>query len=312
MSKTNGRALTALKAQLTEMRPSIAAALPAQIPAERFVRTVSTAVQLQPELLECDRKSLLLATLRAAHDGLLPDGREGAFVIFKDRKAGTKRAQWMPMYQGLLKKVRNSGELASITAEVVYSKDAFDYELGDEPRITHKPALGDRGKPIAAYAVARLKDGAIYREVMSVEQIERIRAVSRSGDNENGPWVQWWDEQARKTVLRRLSKYLPQSTDLASYLGGGTEVERELAPTPADRLADAQMPDDESLERAVFGIVCGAREALEGCETREQTERVWKTAVAELKKLDRDPPLELEAAYHDRLEAIGQKKVEAA
>lgn len=304
--QSNSRALTALKAQLTEMRPSIAAALPAQIPAERFVRTVSTAVQLQPELLECDRKSLLLATLRAAHDGLLPDGREGAFVIFKDRKANTKAAQWLPMYQGLLKKVRNSGELASITAEVVYERDQFDYELGDEPRIVHKPALGDRGKAVAAYAIAQTKDGVRHRAVMTVEEIERIRAVSRSGQNEFGPWSARWGEMAKKTVIRRLAKYLPQSTDLASYLGGGTEVERELAPTPADKLAGAQLPDDDSLERSAFNIACEAREALDGCETAEAAAHVWKTAVAELKKLGREPPIDLEAAYHDRLEALKQ------
>ena len=304
--QSNSRALTALKSQLTEMRPSIAAALPSQIPAERFVRTVSTAVQLQPELLECDRKSLLLPTLRAAHDGLLPDGREGAFVIFKDRKAGTKAAQWLPMYQGLLKKVRNSGELAGITAEVVYERDQFDYELGDQPRITHKPALGERGKPVAAYAIAHTKDGFIHRAVMPVEEIERIRAVSRSGQNEFGPWSQHWGEMAKKTVIRRLAKFLPQSTDLASYLGGGTEVEREMAPSPADKLASAQLPDDESLERSAFNIACEARAALEGCETADAVTHGWKTAGAELKELDRDPPLELGAAYHDRLEALKQ------
>jgi hypothetical protein len=96
-------------AQLTEMKGHLAQALPAGIAPERFMRVTLTAIQLQPELLECDRKSLLLACLRAANDGLMPDGREGAFVVFKTKSG--KKAQWMPMFAGLLKKVRNTGEL---------------------------------------------------------------------------------------------------------------------------------------------------------------------------------------------------------
>lgn len=143
--------------QLIEMKSNLAQALPAGIAADRFIRVTLTAIQLQPELLECERKSLLLACLRAANDGLMPDGREGAFVVYKDKKRGVKTVSWLPMYQGLLKKVRNTGELVTISANVVYSKDQFDYELGDNERIVHKPAIGDRGTPIAAYAIAHLK-----------------------------------------------------------------------------------------------------------------------------------------------------------
>jgi hypothetical protein len=47
---------------------------------------------------------------------------------------------------------------------------------------------------------------------MSLEEIEKVRKVSRAASN--GPWVAWWGEMARKTVMRRLSKRLPMSTDL--------------------------------------------------------------------------------------------------
>ncbi|HSW34700.1 MAG TPA: recombinase RecT, partial [Steroidobacteraceae bacterium] len=172
--------------QLIEMKSHLAQALPAGIAADRFIRVTLTAIQLQPELLECDRKSLLLACLRAANDGLMPDGREGAFVVFKGKKG--KAAQWMPMYAGLLKKVRNTGELVSISANVVYERDHFDYELGDEERIVHKPAIGDRGKPIAAYAIAKLKSGGIEREVMDATAIRQVQAVSRA-TSDDGPWA---------------------------------------------------------------------------------------------------------------------------
>ena len=119
----------------------------------------------------------------------------------------------MPMIAGVLKKIRNSGELSSISAQVAYSADFFEYELGDEEKITHKPFMGDdRGAPIAVYAIAKTKDGAIYREVMSVSDVEKVRAASRAG--KFGPWADWWDEMAKKTVIRRIAKRLPSSADV--------------------------------------------------------------------------------------------------
>ena len=74
---------------------------------------------------------------------------------------------------------------------------------------------GDRGEPIGAYAVARMRDGSppIFR-VMDKARIEKARAVSKS---KTGPaWSQWWDEMACKTVARNLAKYLPADAEISS------------------------------------------------------------------------------------------------
>ncbi len=203
------------RSTLTALAPKFGEMLPPQINPAKLVGTVMTAVNMQPDLLAADRRSLLVSCMRAAQDGLLPDGREAAFVIFGGRDG--KKVQYMPMVGGLLKKLRNSGELASISAQVVYAKDQFDYQLGDEERIDHKPFFGaDRGSPVAVYAVAKTKDGAVYREVMSVEEVEKVRNVSRARDS--GPWTQWWGEMAKKTIIRRICKRLPSSADLDQVL----------------------------------------------------------------------------------------------
>jgi len=75
---------TVLKTQLEERADQYAAALPSTIKPERFTRTVLTAVTQNPQLLECHRGSLLLACMKAAQDGLVPDGREAALVIFRE------------------------------------------------------------------------------------------------------------------------------------------------------------------------------------------------------------------------------------
>lgn len=199
------------RSTLAKMEPEFRSALPTQIPSERFVRTVMTAIQMQPELLSADRRTLLACCMKAAQDGLLLDGREAAAVIFRGREG--PKVQYMPMFGGILKKIRNSGELASISAHVVHEKDEFVYELGDEERIVHRPFMnGDRGRYIAVYAIAKTKDNAIYREVMSVDDVEKVRSVSKAKDS--GPWVQWWGEMAKKTVIRRIAKRLPSSADV--------------------------------------------------------------------------------------------------
>lgn len=228
---TNSTALTEIRGALDKMRPEFHAALPAHIPPEKFLRTAQTALQMNPDIVDCDRRSIYGAIMKAAQDGLVLDGREAALVRFGGQ------AQYMPMVAGLLKKARNSGEISTIAAHVVYSNDAFNYTLGDEEKIEHKPHLGgDRGKPILVYAVATLKDGGKQRAIMTVAEIERVRAVSRSKDA--GPWKQWWDEMAKKTVIRRLSKYLPSSTDKDEEFQRAVQADDELykeepASTPA-------------------------------------------------------------------------------
>jgi recombination protein RecT len=198
--------------------------IPKHVGLDRFLRTVKTAIKLNPELHEADVTSILGACMKAAQDGLLLDGREAALVTFSVKEKGpggaerwVKKAQYMPMFQGILKKIRNSGDLATIEANVVYEKDTFDYELGDNSRLTHKPLLvGDRGKAILVYAIAVLKDGSRMREVMTVQDVEAIRACGKGTTGQGSPWVKWWGEMAKKSVIRRLAKRLPSSADIDS------------------------------------------------------------------------------------------------
>lgn len=211
-------AQTAIKNGLDARLPEITRALPAHMPPERFARVVMTAVQRDPMLLQADRMSLFQSAMQAAQDGLLPDGREGALVVYNTktkidgRDAWTKKVQWMPMIAGIRKKARNSGEIIDWEAHVVYERDDFEYELGDEAFIRHRPALGNRGEVIAAYSICKMKGGGTSREIMGREDINKIRAASKSKD---GPaWSQWFDEMARKSVARRHAKSLPMSSDL--------------------------------------------------------------------------------------------------
>ena len=228
-----------IRHNLETMQPQFAAALPPHVPPARFVRVAMTAVQSNPELLQADRKTLFAACMRAAQDGLLPDGREGALITFKGR------VQWIPMIAGILKKVRQSGELLSIAAHVVHARDEFRYQLGDEERVYHVPYLdGEPGEERLVYAIAKTRDGGVYREIMTVAEIEKVRAVSRA--SEGGPWSTWWGEMAKKTVVRRHSKRLPLSTDI----DGVMQADDELFMPPAQEATQTAQAQPETTSAA--------------------------------------------------------------
>lgn len=203
-----------LAATIQSMKPNFMQALPPNVDPDRFTRVVMNAVQNDAGLLEADRQTLFNACNRAAQDGLLPDGREGKIVVFntKINDKWVKAAQWMPMVGGLRKLAAKHG--FSIDAQVVFENDEFIYEMGDEPRIVHRPPqLGKaRGNVIGVYAVAtNTQTGEKYREVMDRDAIEKVRAASKGADK--GPWKDWWDEMARKTVVKRIYKMLPIAFD---------------------------------------------------------------------------------------------------
>jgi len=194
----------------------------------RFTAVTIRAVQEKPELLEADRKSLFLACQRAAQDGLMPDGREGAFVVYntnvgtKQKPKWEKKVQYQPMIQGIRKRLAKIGW--SMAAELRYANDEFSYELGDNPHIFHKPYLeGPRGEMVGAYAIAtNLNTGDKYREYMPADVLERIRASSKNPNG--GPWASFPEEMHRKSPAKRLLKYLPlDETDIFDMISRDNE-----------------------------------------------------------------------------------------
>ena len=121
MAETALKPIDGFRKSLEQLAPQIATLLPKSIPPQRFIRVVLTAIQNNPALLDMDRNSLYAACLQAAQDGLLPDGREGAIIPFKTKEG--PKAKWMPMVFGIVKKVKATGEIKTINAEVVYSND---------------------------------------------------------------------------------------------------------------------------------------------------------------------------------------------
>jgi len=209
-----------LRDQLNDRTVQFQHALPKHLPPERFFRVVLTAVQLNPDLLACNRMSLFNSALRCAQDGLLPDGREAALVPFKDK------VQYLIMYQGILKRFRNSGQFKWIGTGIVREGDQFEYWVDETgPHFKHVPTFDENPdkKIICVYAAATTKDDAPFFRPLSLADINKRRNMSR-GTREDAPWKQWWEEMAQKTAIRVLSRYLPTSSDLDDLIRSDEEL----------------------------------------------------------------------------------------
>lgn len=204
---------------LDAYKNEIARALPRHLNAETMMRIALTCFRMNPKLAECEPASVFACVVQASQLGLRPGLMGECYLIpYKDQ------CTLQIGYQGLLELVRRSGLVEDVAAYVVRQGDEFDVEWGTTPGIKHKPFLdGDAGDLRLVYAVARMKGGGVHAELMTIADIEKIRARSQNVQNasrygKKTPWDTDFDEMARKTVLRRICKYLPKSPDLASAL----------------------------------------------------------------------------------------------
>lgn len=244
-----------VRKDLAGMESAISGVLPTGMTPERFVRVVVKAIIGNPKLMQCTRTSILTAVHDAAELGLEPTGMLGsAYLVPYRRKykvAGRDEyrmeAQLIPGYRGLIDLARRSGEIDGIEAEVVNARDVFRLIKGSNGMIVHEPFIPDPtdkpedrdpGPIIGAYMLATLRGGHEQREWMTFDQIEAVRKNSRAADQ--GPWVENYSEMARKTVVRRGSKYLPLTTQFRRALELDDEAEREaVAPEAAPALSMA-------------------------------------------------------------------------
>ena len=242
-ARAQGSGMTVYQAvQTDEFSGQLARALPKAITPERFVRLVMTQVRTNPMLMRCDQASFLGAVMTAAQLGLEFDARQLAYLIPR-KIQGQWRATAMIGYRGYIELARRSGQVRDVQAHVVYERDEFVVEYGDAPRIIHKPTLiGERGGVVAAYAVAFYRDGGTTALALRKDEIEKRRGRSAAGDK--GPWSTDWDAMARKTAVRALAAYLPQTPELANAIALDEQVRTDHT---AEHLDDAtlEIPEDD-------------------------------------------------------------------
>ena len=211
-----------------KFQAQMALALPKSMTADRLTRIVMTECRKAPALLKCAPESFYGAVLQCAALGLEPGSALGHCYLLPFGNGKDKQG-----YRGMIDLARRSGQIVSLSAYCVHEQDTFNYKLGLDPDIEHIPAsVADRGKVTHVYAVAKLKGGGVQFEVMSRAEIEAVRKTSKAGTS--GPWASHWDEMAKKTVIRRLFKYLPVSIEAVRAVEIDEKSDRGEAVTQQD------------------------------------------------------------------------------
>lgn len=209
-----------LAKMLEGMGKELARALPKHVSPDRMMRIATTALRANPKLAECSQVSFLGCVLSAAQLGLEVNTPLGqAYLIPRKNRQGAQECTIQIGYQGFMDLARRSGEVAAIYAEAVYPGDVFEYELGLEKKLRHKPSEDDgrESKRLThVYAVAKLKNGEALFQVLTWSQVERYRKRGASGGGTSTPWDTDYEAMAKKTAIRRLFTWIPKSAEMAS------------------------------------------------------------------------------------------------
>ena len=225
-----------------QFKSQVARVLPKHLTVERFARVAATTVMRSPLLEKCDQVSLFNALMTLSQLGIEADGRRAHLIPFFNSKRNCYECQLIIDYKGLAELVMRSGIVSYLHADTVCVNDDFVYNKGQIERHTID-FRNPRGPAYCVYAICRFKDGTEKAEVMSTSDVESIRKRSKAG--QGGPWVTDWNEMAKKTVFRRLSKWLPLSPEFRDAVeadADAIDIESEKVELPKS-FTPPQLPE---------------------------------------------------------------------
>lgn len=243
----NDQPLT-LAQQIERMQLEYQRAMPKGVEATQLVRDALTCLRTINKLSECDAPSVLGALMTCAQLGLRPGVLGQAWPLpFWDKKAGPinertgrpkggYRAQLVIGYQGLVELAFRSGHVSSLIARTVYAGDVFEVDYGLSDNLVHKPNLvGDRGDPVAYYAIVKFSSGGHAFYVMSHREMLTYRdrfasTKDRVTGEVFGVWKEHFEGMAHKTCVRQLAKWMPKSTELAAAIAADEGIRVDLNP----------------------------------------------------------------------------------
>lgn len=207
-----------------QMKASMGAVLPRHLTPERMARCAIATMVKNPKLAQCTMESMGEAMMTLSQLGLEPDGRRAHLIPFNNKSKGTVECQLLIDYKGLVSLIMRTGLFSRIHADVVCDNDEFEYDCGvvKKHKINFK---ADRGTPYAVWCVIVQKDGAEKYEVMTIDEVEKIRSRSRS--KSNGPWVTDYNEMCKKTVFRRAAKWVPWEKAGDDFVGVSDVLDAE-------------------------------------------------------------------------------------
>lgn len=205
-------------------------------------------------------------------------------------------------YMGLLHLAQAAGCILWGQCKLVYANDTYESN-GLDKAPTHKyNAFGDRGAVVGGYCTVKTPGGDYLTEEMSLAEIKATEATSKA---KNGPWKNFWEEMARKTIVKRASKYWPRAERLDNAIHVINEDEGIHAEPVMEHVPESQVLEAENKRNEeIFNRVQALCDYMEAAEAMDDLKRHF----AEAFKMTRGMQLQqnVQAIYaecKDKLEA---------
>jgi recombination protein RecT len=198
---------------LVKMEDLLSNIVPNEMCAKRLIRLFYVELSKSQKLNKCTVESICGAIMSCAQMGLEPGIAGMVYLIPRwDGDTRTTKLTVQLGYRGMIEMAYRTGVISTIKAFTVYGNDEFSIELGNKDLIIHKRKIGNKGQAIGYYAIVTMKDGEKHFDFMDIEDIEKVRARSKTPNE--GPWISDYDQMAQKTVIRRILKLAPTSVNL--------------------------------------------------------------------------------------------------
>lgn len=165
------------------------------------------------------------------------------------RKLGNNMSVCLDIsYQGLMHIAMESGAIEWGQAKLVYKNDTYTNNGIDKAPTHAQDTFGDKGEIVGVYCTVKTKTGDFLTEEMDIEAIRKVQNASKA---KTGPWSNWWEEMARKTVVKRAYKYWPKAENVGKAIEAINEHEginfEEMKEIPQRTASHAYAANIESI-----------------------------------------------------------------
>lgn len=159
-------------------------------------------------------------------------------------------------YMGLLHIAQSAGVIRWGQCKLVHANDTYESN-GLDKAPTHKynafASPDQRGEVVGGYCTVKTCDGDYLTEEMSLAEIKQTEATSKA---KNGPWKNFWSEMARKTIVKRASKYWPRAERLDNATNmlnedEGVFSEPVMPHTPSERVIEGESQRQTETENRI-------------------------------------------------------------
>lgn len=162
------------------------------------------ALQKNKGLAKCAPYTVQNAIINVAAVGLTLNPADGfAYLVPEyNKQAGQNECELRISFKGLMKVATDSGAIQWVKADVVKANDTFTNNGISELPTHQMDSFGDRGETVGVYCVAKMHTGEYMVDTMPLSEIQQIRQCAKF----DAVWAQWFDEMAKKAVIKRASK----------------------------------------------------------------------------------------------------------